>query len=115
LVVAPLLVFTPQLARAKRRGLREYGVLAEDYVREFQARWMRDGGETQNTLESSGDVQGLADLGNSYEVVRTMRATPVTKEMLLQLGAATLVPVAPLVLTMMPLDELVKTLFGLLF
>jgi hypothetical protein len=34
---------------------------------------------------------------------------------LLRLVAATLVPVVPLLLTMMPLEELLKRLFGILF
>jgi hypothetical protein len=42
-VLEPLLVFTPQLARAKRTGLREYGVLAQRYVREFDHKWLRGG------------------------------------------------------------------------
>jgi hypothetical protein len=56
-----------------------------------------------------------ADLANSYEVVRTMSFAPFSKEAILQLAAATLVPVAPLLLTMMPLDRLLKLLFWLVF
>ena len=44
-----------------------------------------------------------------------MRIAPVTKEAILRLVAATLVPVAPLVLTMMPLEELLKRLIGIVF
>jgi hypothetical protein len=44
-----------------------------------------------------------------------MHVLPVTKEAILRLGVATLVPLAPLALTMMPLEELLKTLFGVLF
>jgi len=44
-----------------------------------------------------------------------MRLAPVTKEVILQLVAATLLPVVPLVLTMMSLEELLKTAFGILF
>ena len=115
LVVVPLLVFAPQLAQAKRTGLREYGALAERYVREFDAKWLRGGAPADEPLVGSGDIQSLADLGNSYEVVRTMRIMPVTKEAVLRLGAATLVPLVPLLLTMMPLEELLKKLFGILF
>jgi hypothetical protein len=39
----------------------------------------------------------------------------ITKAAFLQLVAATLVPVAPLALTMMPLEELLKKLLGILF
>jgi len=44
-----------------------------------------------------------------------MRSVPVTKEILVQLTVATLAPVVPLALTMMSLEELLKTLFGVLF
>jgi hypothetical protein len=115
IVVVPLLVFAPQLAQAKRTGLREYGTLAERYVRAFDAKWLRGGAPAGEPLVGSGDIQSLADLGTSYEVVRTMRILPVTKEAILRLGAATLVPVVPLALTMMPLEELVKKLLGILF
>lgn len=115
LVLGPLLVFAPQLAQAKRLGLREYGTLAERYVREFDAKWLRGGAPADEPFVGSGDIQSLADLGNSYEVVRTMRSLPVTREILLQLTVATLAPIVPLALTMMSLEELLKTLFGVLF
>jgi hypothetical protein len=114
-VLGPLLVFAAQLAQAKRLGLREYGTLAERYVREFEAKWLRGGAPADEPLIGSGDIQSLADLGNSFEVVRTMRLVPFTKETILQLAAATLAPVAPLLLTIMPLEELLKKLFGILF
>ena len=114
-VLGPLLVFAPQLAAAKRKGLREYGTLAERYVREFDVKWLRGGAPADEPLVGSADIQSLADLGNSYEVVRTMRIAPVTRDAILRLGAATLLPIVPLLLTMMPLEELLKNLFAMLF
>jgi hypothetical protein len=114
-VLGPLLVFSPQLAQAKRTGLREYGTLAERYVREFDAKWLRGGAPAGAPLVGSADIQSLADLANSFEVVRTMQLAPITRDALLRLVAATLVPVVPLLLTMMPLEELLKRLFGILF
>jgi hypothetical protein len=114
-VLGPFLVFAPQLAHAKRTGLREYGVLAERYVREFDAKWLRGGAPTGEPLVGSGDIQSLADLNNSFEVVKTMRLAPITREALIRLVAATLVPVVPLALTMMSLEELLTTLVGILF
>jgi hypothetical protein len=114
-VFGPLLVFAPQLSAARRKGLREYGTLAESYVREFDAKWLRAAAPTNERLVGSADIQSLADLANSYEVVRTMSFAPFSKGAVLQLAAATLVPVAPLLLTMMPLDQLLKLLFGLVF
>jgi hypothetical protein len=115
IVLGPLLVFAPQLAQAKRKGLREYGALAERYVREFDAKWLRGGALSEEPFVGSADIQSLADLGNSYEVVRTMRLAPITRDAVVRLAAATLVPMVPLLLTMMPLEELLKRLFGILF
>lgn len=114
-VHGPLLVFAPQLAAAKRKGLREYGTLAERYVRAFDAKWLRGGAPAAEPLLGSADIQSLADLGNSYEVVRTMRIAPITRDAILRLVAATLAPIVPLLLTLMPLEELLKKLFGILF
>jgi hypothetical protein len=115
LVFGPLVVFSFHLARAKRQGNREYGTLAERYVREFDAKWLRGGAAADARLLGSGDIQSLADLANSFEVVRTMRVVPVTKEAVLYLAAATLAPVAPLTLTLMSLEDLLNTLLGTLF
>jgi AcrR family transcriptional regulator len=115
LVLGPLLVFAPQLAQAKRTGNREYGALAERYVREFDAKWLRGGATADEPLVGSGDIQSLADLANSFEVVRTMQIAPITRDALIRLVAATLAPVVPLALTMMPLEELLRKLFGIIF
>jgi len=115
LVFAPLLVFGPQLAAARRRGLLEYGDLAERYGREFEAKWLRGGAPEGEALIGSADIQSLADLANSVEVVRTMSSFLVSKEAVVRLGVATVLPLLPLTLTIMPLEELLKRLFGMLF
>lgn len=114
-ILGPLLVFSPQLAEAKRKGLREYGTLAQEYVRDFDVKWLRGGAPADEPLVGSGDVQSLADLANSYEVVKGMRAVPFSKETILQLSVVVLAPMVPLALTMMPLEQLLKELFGILF
>jgi hypothetical protein len=115
LVFGPLLVFSSQLANAKRTGLKEYGTLAERYVREFDSKWLRDGAGKDEPLVGTADIQSLADLANSYDVIKTMRFAPVSKDAIVRLGAAVLIPIVPLALTMMSIEELVKKLFGLLF
>ena len=115
LVFGPLFAFAAQLARAKRTGLGEYGSLAARYVREFDGKWLRGGAAPGEPLVGTADLQSLADLGNSFEIVKGMRLAPVTRDAIFQLAAATLLPVVPLLLTMMPWDELLKRLFGMVF
>ncbi|MDF3848499.1 hypothetical protein [Achromobacter denitrificans] len=115
LIFVPLLVFSPQLANAKRKGLSEYGMLAQRYVREYDAKWLRGGAPADEPLVGSADIQSLADLGNSFDVIRTMRIAPMTKDAILRLAVAVLLPILPLALTMMSLEDLLKRLFGLVF
>ena len=112
-MLGPLLLFTPHLSRARRIGLREYGTLAQRYVREFEDKWLRGGSPPGEPLLGSADLQSLADLGNSFDVVREMRLIPLTRLTVIQLAVISLLPVAPLLLTMVSLEELVKRLLQL--
>jgi hypothetical protein len=114
-LLAPLLMFAPALFQARLTGGREYGTFAQRYAREFDAKWLRGGASADEQLLGSADIQSLADLGNSLEVVRTMRTAVFTKDGVLQLAAAILAPMVPLALTMMPLEELLKKLVLMLF
>jgi hypothetical protein len=114
-ILGPLLVFLPQLAAAKRKGLREYGSLAQRYAREFDHKWLRGGAPEDEPLMGSADIQSLADLGNSYGVVKEMRLVPFTMPTVLQLAITTLLPVAPLLLTMIPLEELLERMLKIIF
>ncbi len=115
LVLAPLLVFTPQLLAAKWRGRLQYGSLAGAYARAFEAKWLQGSPPDNEPLLGSADIQSLADLGNSYEVVRTMRLAPIDTVAVVGTVAAVLLPVAPLLLTVMPLEELLRKMASILF
>lgn len=114
-VLGPLLVFIPVLANTKRVGLREYGSLAQRYVHGFDEKWLRGGAPAEEAFVGSGDIQSLADLGNSFEVVRGMRLLPITKEAVLRLAVFTLLPLLPLLLTMLSLEELLGRLLKVVF
>ncbi len=60
-------------------------------------------------------LQLLADLGNSFEIVKGMKAVPFGKDTLLQLAVVSLAPVAPLVLTMIPMGELLDRFLHVVF
>jgi hypothetical protein len=114
-VLGPLLVFIPCLVRTKRVGLAEYGGLAQRYVRDFDQKWLRGGAPTDEPLVGSADIQSLADLGNSFEIVKGMKPVPFGKDTLLQLAVISLAPVAPLILTMIPLGDLLDRFLHVVF
>ena len=114
LVLGPLCVFAPRLAQVKRQGLLEYGALANRYVDEFDQKWLRGGASLDEPLVGSGDIQSLNDMAGSFEVIHTMRQFPFSKTVVLQTAIAGLMPVLPLALTMISLEDIVKRLLGIL-
>ena len=96
LTLGPLVAFTPGLVKTRLKGLIDYGKLALEYTRAFHRRWIDDG-NTEGLLGSS-DIQSLADLSNSYEVVKKMRIVPFAPRHALVVFVAIAVPMVPLVL-----------------
>jgi len=114
-ILGPLLMFTPQMARAKRKGLGDYGLLSQHYVESFEQKWVRRPPAGTEELLGSGDIQSLADLGNSYAMVRDMRAVPFWLEDISRLAAATAAPLLPLLLTIFSPEELLTRVLKVVF
>jgi hypothetical protein len=104
-VLGPLLVFTPQLLAVKQAGLLRYGALGQRYVRDFEGKWIKGSAPPDEPLVGTADIQSLADLANSFEVVSRMRLVPFNLQTILQLGVITLAPLLPLTLTTFSLRQ----------
>jgi hypothetical protein len=114
-ILGPLLMFTPKMARAKRKGLADYGLLAQRYVESFQQKWVLRDPVTSDELVGAADIQSLADLGNSYALVREMRSIPFAIEDVTRLAAATSAPLVPLLLTIFSPEELIMRIIKVVF
>jgi hypothetical protein len=141
LVLAPLTFFIFHLSRAKRSGTREYGIVASRYVNDFRRKWIEgscadaasvrasavagspvtvtDAGSVGHAgtepLLGTADIQSLADLANSFDVVREMRLMPFSRATVVQLILLTALPLFPLTLTMIPLEEMIDRVANVLF
>ena len=115
LSLAPLGFFFGRMARAKQAGRIEYGTEASHYVNEFRRKWLQgDSGEGEPFL-GSADIQSLADLANSYDVVSEMRLFPIGTKALVAFALVVISPFLPLILTMIPLEEIVGRLLKIVF
>lgn len=114
-ILAPLLMFTPQMARAKRNGLANYGQLSQTYVERFEKKWIAGDPAPAEEILGAADIQSLADLGNSYSLVREMRSVPFGLDDMTRLAAATAVPLVPLLLTVFSPEELILRIIKVLF
>ncbi len=114
LVLGPPCVFMKTLLTLKRQGRREYGVLAARYTAEFHSKWIEGTAPASEPLMGSADIQSLADLANSYDVVSEMKPVPFGKDTIVGIVGAAVIPLLPLALTIVPADQIIKQLFALL-
>jgi len=127
LTYLPLLFFTFHVARTRRAGHREFGAFAARYVDAFRAKWIAPEPATPTAPDAlpgpaalresplgTSDIQSLADLSNSYNIIREMGATPIEPRVAARLAILITLPLTPLILTMIPLDELIERLLRLL-
>jgi MFS family permease len=114
-LLLPLAVFLPKLADAKRRGRRQYGLLASRYTTAFERKWIKGEAATDEPLLGTADIQSLADLGNSYQQVQDTRLLPFGMSVVSNLMIMTAIPLLPLIFTVLSLDSMVMRLFKILF
>lgn len=111
LFLGPLLIFTPKLWAAEVAGRRDYMDLAQTYVSAFERKWVRPENAPEEPLLGTSDLQSLADLANSVNVVRNVRWVPIGKGLLIGLAIAALAPLLPLLLLQHPIGELTQKFF----
>ena len=106
--LAPLAFFMFQLARAQREAARLYGVMAMRYVDEFRAKWLRERRPGGEALVGSADIQSLADLAGGSEPLGKTGFFPIGRQSVVTLGILIALPFAPLLLTLVPFEDLVE-------
>ncbi|NLH15778.1 MAG: hypothetical protein GX455_04300 [Phycisphaerae bacterium] len=111
LFIGPLFTFSRKLWACRITGLNEYMVMAHRYVGAFDRKWVRDETASGESQLGTADLQSLADLSNSIDVVRNMRWVPMSRRLVAELAIAALIPMLPLLLLKYPVTELATQLF----
>ena len=112
-LIVPLLVVAPVLLKIKRKALLEYGALVTIHDQAFDQKWIQQP-RANEVILGHADPSSLADLGNSFSVVRQMGLVPINKPTLVTLAVAAAVPMIPIVLYATPADELVRAVLKML-
>jgi len=114
LFIGPLLLFFGKLRVCREIGMRDYMGLASRYVNAFDSKWIRGENQSGESLLGTEDLESLADLTNSVNVVRRMRRIPADQRLIIVLAACVIVPLLPLLLLKFPIDQLAARLFRML-
>jgi hypothetical protein len=100
----PLLLFSPQLIRARRIGLVEYGRLGTEYGRGFQSRWFSE--HRPGAGIGPRSTQPLSDLAVTYrDTIDRFRILLFDKRDMITLLVATLLPMVPVILVRVPTED----------
>lgn len=113
-VLSPLAVFAPRLIQAKWERGGDFGTFASKYVQRFESKWISGRNPTHEELLGTGDLQSLADLGNSYVVIEETKTVPFSTSDVLYMALMTLAPFLPLLLFVFSLEELLDRLVNIL-
>jgi len=114
LFMAPLCMFSQKLWKARNSGMSEYMAMADRYVKAFDHKWIRGEEASGESQLGTADLQSLADLTNSLNVVRGMRWIPVGQRQMTILFASTIAPLLPLLLLKYPIDQVTAKVFQML-
>ena len=102
----PLTMFAPAMGRAKRRSLHDYGSFAVLHNRLFDDKWVEGRHRSGEVPLGAPEISSLADLGGGCDLLYRMRPVPFDPKDAIALGLAALVPLTPLVLTVLPVPKL---------
>ena len=115
IVLSPLTVFAHMLWEAKLQGGGEFGRFAVRYTRKFEEKWLHAEAPPDDELLGSGDIQSLADLGNSLAFVQEIRVFPFGWRDVTRLVMVTGAPLLPLLFTMFSLEQVADYVLKVLF
>lgn len=73
---------------------------------ESRQQWLHAKRTPGDTPPGSADIQSLADSAGGYEAVDEMRVLPFDQEVLLRLASLIALPLLPLILMVIPLNEI---------
>jgi len=114
LIAGPLLLFVRPLYEAKERGIFRYGALASRQIQHVEDTWLPEGIVREDLESSMPDFRSITHLGHSVTAVHKMSVIPINKEDILQLLIIALLPFVPVLLTQIPLAEILSLLLKVL-
>ena len=111
--LTPLIFFSKNLAKLKMKGILIYSTLGHIYSSSFEQKWVKgEGLGIDETFLGSSDIQSLADIRSSFEIVEDMKTVPINFKYILFMFILIAFPFAPLALVKYNPVELMEMLVG---
>jgi hypothetical protein len=111
---APMLIFTPVLMATWRRAAFHYGALAEQMGVAFEDKWLGPDKRVDQTSLEQPDFSSTTDLYQVVGNIYAMRLIPIDYTSVAMFVVAMLLPFVPVVLLIVPIDQVLSELKSLL-
>jgi hypothetical protein len=102
----PLLLFAPRLRSSQMRGMFEYGVLAGAAGRRFEDKWLANPNAVNANVLDVPDFSSTTDLYQTVSNVYATRYTPADLKTWRELLFMMALPFVPVIVTAVPLKEI---------
>jgi hypothetical protein len=112
LALGPLVFFVPKLASLRRRGIFEYGTLAQFESMAFHNRWILHRVGREEEFPTSPEASTLTDYGSSYQNIEHLQSFPYDRGALVALVLAIAIPMLPVILAEIPFAQVLKGLLS---
>jgi hypothetical protein len=112
--LGPLFMFAPALLGTRRKALHEYSKLGVTLGRLYHQKWVKGINPADDSVLSTSDNTSLANYSRDFELVEKMRPFPFEPRTAIVLALAGLIPMVPLLATVMPMQEIFKLLLKVL-
>jgi hypothetical protein len=110
LLLAPMLFFSPLLAKTKKQAMRDYGALLAKHGRKVHQRWILQEPIEDVEILDAPELGPAADIQTLYEAVRAMRPVVFGKSSLIAILLPAAIPMLIVVATQWPLKSTIAKL-----
>ncbi len=110
LFLAPLAIFAPRLAAAKRRALFDYGALVGQHGRLVHRRWILGRAVTDDRLLTAPELGPVADTLTLYDAVKKMLPAPISRGAVSAVLVPAVLPLVAVLAIQIPLRDLLLKL-----
>ena len=110
LYLGPLALFLRSLLRFKRQALLEYGALVGQHGRLVRKRWIAQEPVAESPLLQAAELGPVIDTVSMYEVVASIRPSPIGKRSLAAIVLPALLPMIPVFAIQIPVKEMLLKL-----
>jgi hypothetical protein len=113
--VGPLAVFAPKLMQLRRLGYLQYSSLAHLHAEQFHEKWVSTRPTHLQGLLAAPEIQVLSSLAHTFDRLQGIKPLPVDRVTLIEIAVAAAVPMLPVIMTQIPLNELLRIIFRAMF